>query len=85
MGKLDETALWDDNDSLESTLRALAPLRGDHVYLSGSARFVQQFERRCFMHGASRSDIHKEMFLDFSQTTAQVLERAQPSDMNEKK
>ena len=65
-----ETALWDDNDSLESTLRALAPLRGDHVYLSGSARFVQQFERRCFMHGASRGDIHKEMFLDFSQTTA---------------
>ena len=61
-----ETALWDENDNLETTLRELAPLRGDHVYLSGSAHFVQQFERRCFMHGASRSDIHKETFLDFS-------------------
>ena len=64
-----EQARWGQSDELDTRLRALAPLRGDQIYLSGSAGFVEQFEKRCFLSGAARLNIHKETFLDFGAAT----------------
>lgn len=65
--------LWSKggDSALDSLLQRLAPLDGDQCYLSGPEHFVQQYQRRLFMLGASRAQIYTESFINFRQHSEQ--------------